>query len=247
MLRTSILVSTIGSALSQMPVLTEICDKSNLNQTFTQTNCDANNACSYVSGSYPTMCISSNGDAELSQLVLAKCDPSDHLQQFVWSSGSGQMQQLPTSNNLCWNVDGGTNEPAGTPIILYGCGSMKEIAGNDVFWVNAPFQNGIFSNSSGDSGLCLDLTGPPPPPPPPFEWFFIAGQANGPDVIPSQTMALDDAKALCLATPNCHALTFQGAMNPPSNITYYFRSNTVPQNDQGWNSLLNCGVVSPCV
>lgn len=245
LLRSSLLISVVGIASSQqgLPILTEICNSTLSNQTFTQTNCNSG-ACSYVSSSYPNMCISSDGDSELSQLVLAKCDSSDHQQQFIWSSDSGQMQQLPTSSNLCWNVDGGSGEPAGTPIILYGCGSMKEIAGNDVFWVNAPFQNAIYANGSA---LCLDLTGPPPPPPPPFEWFFIRGEANGPDLIPSQTMALEDAKALCFATPNCHALTFQGDLNPPMNITYYFRSTTVPSVNQGWNSLLNCGVVTPCV
>lgn len=229
------------------PVLTEVCNSTVANQTFVST-CAAG-VCSFASGGQAGACISSDGVAELATIVVAPCDGSDAKQQFAISP-DGQVQQLPLSNNLCFNVDGGTNEPAGTGIILYGCGSRKKtalrIASNDVFAINfGPNGNQIFSNSSGDAGLCLDLSTPPPPPPPPFQWAYIAGLLGGADALPPATMAIEDAKAACMAAPLCYGISWTGPLNPAAAQMFSFKTATVPSGKTG-NSLLRCGVQTPC-
>ena len=240
----SLALATASSA--SLPVLTELCNATSANQSFTAT-CAAN-TCSFASGGFPGQCISSDGVAALANIVLAPCDAGDAKQQFVVSAGSGQVQQMPLSNNLCWNVDGGANEPAGTGIILYGCGSRKtslRIAPNDVFTVAFPTANAIFSNSSGDSGLCLDMSPPPPPPPPPFHWAYIVGLLDGPDALPPATLTIADAEAACMAAPQCHGISWTGPVNPVAPQMISFKSTTVPQGNTG-NTLLRCGVQTPC-
>lgn len=246
------LALTAATASALTPVLTELCSAKSLNQTFTP-SCSAG-VCSFASGGQAGTCISSDGVAELANIVLAPCDAGDAKQQFVVSA-DGQVQQMPISNGLCWNVDGGANEPAGTGIILYGCGSLSGkkaalrgsvgIAANDVFTIGFPQVNNIFSNSSGDSGLCLDSGPVPPPPPPPFEWTYIVGLLGGADALPPATLAIDDAKAACMAAPLCHGISWTGPLNPAAPQAFSFKSSTVPGGSTG-NSLLRCGVDAPC-
>jgi len=236
-----------AAAAASTPVLTEICNSTVANQTFTAT-CAAG-VCTFASGGQAGSCISSDGVAELANIVVAPCDGSAQ-QQFAVSA-DGQVQQLPLANNLCFNVDGGSNEPAGTGIILYGCGSRAKkpalrIASNDVFAINFGANgNQIFSNSSGDAGLCLDLSPPPPPPPPPFQWAWIAGTLGGADALPPATMDIDDAKAACFAAPLCYGISWTGPLNPPTPQMFTFKTATVPSGNTG-NTLLRCGVQTPC-
>lgn len=238
----SALLGGLAHAASPLPVLTEICNATVANQTFAAT-CTTS-VCSFASGGQAGMCISSDGVAELANIVLAPCDAGDLKQQYALSA-DGQVQQLPLSNNLCMNVDGGANEPAGTGIILYGCGSRRNIAPNDVFTVGFPFPGAIFSNSSGDSGLCLDTSPVPPPPPPPFEWTYIVGTLGGADALPPASMALDDAKAACMAAPLCYGISWSGPLNPAAPQSFVFKTSTVPGGSTG-NTLLRCGVETPC-
>ena len=247
----------VSASAAGLPVLTEVCNSTSANQSFTAT-CAAG-ACSFASGGFPGQCISSDGVAALANIVLAPCDAGDAKQQFVVTASSGQIQQMPLSNGLCFNVDGGANEPAGTGIILYYCGSRKSrlraapskaagplrIASNDVFAVGFPFPSAIFSNSSGDSGLCLDMSPPPPPPPPPFHWTFIAGLLDGPDALPPATSTIEDAEAACMAAPLCYGISWTGPLNPATPQMVSFKTSTVPQGTTG-NTLLRCGVQTPC-
>jgi hypothetical protein len=246
LLRFASLAAAAMASAAGLPVLTEVCDATNANQSFTS-SCAAG-VCSFASGGFPGQCISSDGVAALANLVLAPCDSGDAKQQFVFTASSGQVQQMPATNNLCWNVDGGANEPAGTGIILYDCGSRKtslRIAPNDVFTIAFPTPLAIFSNSSGDSGLCLDTTPPPPPPPPPFHWAYLVGLLSGADALPPATMAIADAEAACMAAPLCYGISWSGPLNPATPQMFSFKTSTVPQGNAG-NTLLRCGVQTPC-
>ena len=249
--------SLASAALAQSPVLTEVCTGPPIgNQTFTASCGGPGGSCTFTNS---RGCISSDGTAALSNVIVAPCDSSDQKQQWVYTPSTGSVQQMPLSNGMCFNVDGGPNEPAGTGIILYNCGARRPSSAlragglgsrnaNDVFTLDFPNPGQIFSNSSGDSGqgLCLDLTPPPPPPPPPFHWFYLPGQLGGADALPPATMTLDAAEAACMAEPTCDGISYQGPLNPAAPQSIIFKSSTVPNAAPGWVTLLRCGVQTPC-
>ena len=206
-------------------------------QVFTPTGCSGA-SCMYTSAGSPGMCMSAGPNAaELSQLYLAACGAAGLTQTFT-PQADGTVKAEGTSG-LCWNVDGGAGFPAGTPIILYGCGSRqvraRGPAANDVFTFLPTSQ--IFANGSS---LCLDAS------PPPHVWAWVPGQAVGPDAAPAQTMAVADAKDLCLATPHCWSISYNGPLNPAANQTIYFKQATQPQKADGWQTYIGCGVNAPC-
>ena len=133
---------------------------------------------------------------------------------------------------MCWNGDGSPPNPIGTSIILYNCGS-RDTPVNDIFTFEANGQIQL-------EGMCLDVT------PPPKVWPWVAGRLAGPDAIPSAPMALEDAKALCTTSPACWGITWQGPLQPSTNQTFFFKTQTQPQTAAGWQSLLACGVFEPC-
>jgi hypothetical protein len=254
MFRSFVAASAAALSAAAPAILTNPCSATvGPNQTFVST-CDASNTCTFSSPMNGGTCISSDGEADTSPLVLKPCDGSDAQRFAVATDGSGSVQQLPKSNGLCWNVDGGPNEPAGTGIILYNCGarSLRGKSGsgnaNDIFTINYPHMSQIFSNSSGDSGLCFDISPPPPPPPPPFEWAYLPGQLGGADALPPATLAIADAEAACMAAANppCYGISWQGPLNPAAPQLFSFKTQTVPSAAPGWQTLLRCGVVAPC-
>lgn len=203
-------------------------------QVFVPQSCAAG-ACAYASAASPSLCISAGPNpVSLAPLYLAPCGAAGLTQLFT-PGGDGSVAAAGSSG-LCWNVDGGASEPAGTPVILYGCGSLAAIAPNDVFAFLPGGQ--IFANGSS---LCLDAS------PPPHVWAWVAGQVIGPDAAPPAVMAVADAKALCLKTPHCWAITYDGPLAPRANVSIQFKTSTAIASAAGWQSYLGCGVNAPCV
>ena len=204
-------------------------------QVFTPQACSAA-GCQYASAGSPGMCISAGPNpVATSQTYLAPCGAAGLTQSFA-PQADGTVAAVGT-NGLCWNVDGGAGFPAGTPIILYNCGSRgaSAPAANDVFTFLPTSQ--IFANGSS---LCLDAS------PPPHVWAWVAGQVIGPTALPDMVMAVADAKALCLATKGCWSITYQGALNPAQNVSISFKTSTAVTANPGWQSYLGCGVNAPC-
>jgi len=99
---------------------------------------------------------------------------------------------------------------------------------------------------SNGSQMCVDLSPPPPPPPPPAEWTWIAGELGGPDARPAGTMLIGDAQTACAAVPSCYGISWQGPLNPAAPQGFLFKTSTVPGAANGWQTLLRCGVQTPC-
>jgi hypothetical protein len=112
-----------------LEVLTEPCVNSSAptfaNQTFTLGSC-AGGACVFESGGYPGLCV--RGGPTETNLVLAKCDPTDANQLFSFQSATGAIAQMPLSTGMFWNVYGGLLEPPGTNIQVFG---DRSIPGNE--------------------------------------------------------------------------------------------------------------------
>lgn len=225
-----------GAAAQSNFILIQECNASVPLQSFTLTSC-SNNYCQLVSPN--GQCVSSAGAAALNPLFLAPCDPTNSSQRFA-PQADGTVAQL-NSGGLCWNVDGGEDEPAGTAIILYGCSNEA----NEVFTFLPGPARQIFANTSS---LCLDAS---PPPPPPFVWYPIANaQLGGADAAAPASMTVAAAEAYCetlLASGGrCFGITFQGPPNVDGSVLVSFKSNTQPSPQAGWTTLLACGVSSPC-
>ena len=243
-MRASLVIAFLAVAVAQPGVLIDVliqactvAPKISSAQVFTATSCTST-SCMYASAGSPGMCMSAGPNAaELSALFLAPCGAAG-LTQIFTPQADGTVKAENT-NGLCWNVDGGAGFPAGTPIILYGCGSRqlrtRGPAANDIFTFLSTSQ--IWANGSS---LCLDAS------PPPHVWAWVPGQAVGQDAAPAQTMAVDDAKALCLATPHCWSISYQGPLDPVANQTIYFKTATQPQKADGWQTYIGCGINSPC-
>jgi hypothetical protein len=237
MLRFFLLVLAAAAAAAQSVVIQPCSSASPASpfQVFTPQACSAG-ACQYASAGSPGMCISAGPNpVATSQTFLAPCGASGLVQTFS-PQPDGTVQAVGTSG-LCWNVDGGAGFPAGTPIILYNCGSRgaSAPAANDVFTFLPTSQ--IYANGSS---LCLDAS------PPPHVWAWVAGQVVGPTALPDMVMAVADAKALCLATKGCWSITYAGPLNPAQNQTISFKMSTAVQTNAGWQSYLGCGVNAPC-
>ena len=221
-----------------LDVLTEPCVNASAptfaNQSWTWRNC-AGGACLVESGGFPGLCV--RGGSTETNLVLAKCDPSDVDQQFVFQAATGAIAQMPLSVGQYWNVYGGVGEPPGTNIQVF---PDSSIPGNEQFAILASGQ--IWSNGSA---MCVDMSPPPPPPPPPAEWTWVQGLLGGPDALPPATLAIDDAKAACADAPLCHGISWTGPLNPAAPQAFSFKSSTVAGGSAG-NTLLRCGVQTPC-
>lgn len=129
-LAASALFALVTAQANNIGVVTEPClPRAAPTQSFTP-NC-AKNACQYASISSKGQCITSAGF--LDELYLSTCDPSNANQSFV-PNADGSVSAVGSPGN-CWNVDGGSGEPSGTPIILYSCGSLPEgkLQPNDIF------------------------------------------------------------------------------------------------------------------
>ena len=110
------LLALACAATAQQPgvgldVLTEPCVNSSAptfkNQTWVL-HCAGGSACTYESGGFPGLCV--RGGATETNLVLAKCDPSDSSQLFTFQPASGAIAQMPLSVGQFWNVYGGLLE-----------------------------------------------------------------------------------------------------------------------------------------
>ena len=114
---TLLLAAALAAAQEGLEILTEPCVNASApsyaNQTFILRNC-AGGACLYASGAYSGFCVS--GGTSETNLVLAKCDPSNAAQQFVFQAATGAIAQMPLSVKQWWNVFGGVLEPPGTNI-----------------------------------------------------------------------------------------------------------------------------------
>ena len=63
--------------------------------------------------------------------------------------------------------------------------------------------------------------------------------AAGGDVLPAQTMAVADARALCAATAGCAGITFEGGEAEPSvNVSIYFKNTSAVTDSAAWYTWL---------
>ena len=67
-------------------------------------------------------------------------------------------------------------------------------------------------------------------------WQSAAGfLAAGGDVLPAREMPVDDARALCAATPGCAGITYEaGVAEPSGNVSAYFKSTSLVSAGAGW-------------
>ena len=223
-----------------LDVLTEPCVNATAptfkNQSWVWRDCVAGSgACLIENAGFAGLCV--RGGPTETNLVLAVCDASDVNQQFVFENATGAIAQMPLSVKQYWNVYGGVMEPPGTNIQVF---PDSSIPGNEQFAILPTGQ--IWTNGSQ---MCVDMSPPPPPPPPPAEWTWVPGVLGGADALPAATLAIDDAKAACAVAALCHGISWPGPLNPATPQLFSFKSSTVATGSTG-NSLLRCGVQTPC-
>ena len=70
----------------------------------------------------------------------------------------------------------------------------------------------------------------------PRQWRSAAGfVAAGGDVLPARSMRVEDARALCAATPGCVAVTFEaGEPEPAGNVTVYLKGDAAVSGSSSW-------------
>lgn len=97
-----------------------------------------------------SQCISYNS----TNLITVACNSQDRKQQWLFNA-DGTVESV-NAPGQCWNAWGGSRAP-GTIIALYACGSLRNVAQNDLFSYVAPTQQ-LYANGSG---LCLSTGAPP--------------------------------------------------------------------------------------